>query len=91
MVQTKAEIRAAEYDYRRRKIKRVPLDMQREFFERELKPAADRAGVSVNTYIKTAITEKIARDTGEAPGPAPGEDRTQNTGERSGNRSGRYN
>lgn len=48
--------------YKEKAIKRVPLDMQKEYFETVLKPAADRSGVPVNTFIKQAIQEKIERD-----------------------------
>ena len=46
-------------------IKRVPLDMQREYYDTILKPAAVAAGMGVNTYIKEAIAEKIARQGSE--------------------------
>ena len=48
--------------YNDRCIKRVPLDMQKDYYEQVLKPAADRSGVPVNTYIKNAIREKIERE-----------------------------
>ena len=48
--------------YNEKNIKRIPLDVQKEYFETVLKPAADSAGVGVNTYIKQAIAEKIERD-----------------------------
>lgn len=48
--------------YNEKNIKRVPLDMQRDYYETVLKPAADLCGVGVNTYIKQAIAEKIERD-----------------------------
>ena len=52
----------SQYKYNAKNIKRVPLDVQRDYFEMVLKPAADSAGVGVNTYIKCAIAEKIERD-----------------------------
>lgn len=52
----------SQYKYNAKSIKRVPLDMQRDYFETVLKPAADLCGVGVNTYIKQAIAEKIERD-----------------------------
>ena len=52
----------AQYKYNDKMIKRVPLDMQKNYYNNELLPAAARAGVPVNTYIKQAIAEKIARD-----------------------------
>ena len=42
-------------------IKRVPLDVQKEQYER-IKAAADAAGESVNGYIKRAIDERMARE-----------------------------
>lgn len=52
----------SQYKYNAKNIKRIPLDVQKEYFEKVLKPAADSAGVGVNTYIKQAIAEKIQRD-----------------------------
>ena len=49
------------YKYKKEKLKRVPLDLTKEKYQ-EVKNAADRAGSSVNGYIKTAIDEKIDRD-----------------------------
>lgn len=43
-------------------IKRVPLDMQKDQYER-IKSAADIAGESVNGYIKKAIEERMERET----------------------------
>ena len=52
-----------EYDlaYKKEKLKRVPLDLTKEKYQ-EVKDAADRAGTSVNGYIKSAIDEKIERE-----------------------------
>lgn len=47
--------------YKANKIKRVPLDMQMEDYDR-LKAAADATGKSVNAYIKEAIRQRIERD-----------------------------
>ncbi len=52
---------AYNIQYAKEKIKRVPLDMQLSAYE-ELKAAADAAGEKVNTYIKKAIAERMARD-----------------------------
>lgn len=35
------------------------------YLEETLKPAADRAGESVNGYVKSAIDQRIARESGE--------------------------
>lgn len=61
MARTEAANRA-QYKYNEKNIKRVPLDVQKEYYETVLKPAADLCGVGVNTYIKQAIAEKIERD-----------------------------
>ncbi len=42
-------------------IKRVPLDVQKDQYER-IKSAADIAGESVNGYIKKAIEERMERE-----------------------------
>lgn len=47
--------------YHEKAIKRVPLDMQKDFYNDVLRPAADSAGIPVNTFIKQAIQEKIER------------------------------
>lgn len=49
------------YDYQKTKLKRIPLDVQKEKYE-EIKAAADHAGESVNGYIKKAIDERMERD-----------------------------
>ena len=48
--------------YKKQNYKRVPLDLQIDYYDKILKPAAEIAGVPVNTFIKQAIAEKIARD-----------------------------
>ena len=49
------------YDYQKSKLKRIPLDVQKEKYE-EIKAAADHAGESVNGYSKKAIDERMERD-----------------------------
>lgn len=49
------------YEYKKKKIKRVPLDMQKTEYEK-LAAAAKADGMSVNGYIKVAISEKIERE-----------------------------
>lgn len=48
----------ASMKYHKEKIKRVPLDISKEKYE-EIKAAADKAGESVNGYIKTAIDNRM--------------------------------
>lgn len=56
----------AKYDmsYAKAKLKRIPLDVQKEKYE-EIKMAAVRSGESVNGYIKKAIDERMERDAEE--------------------------
>ena len=53
----------AKYDieYAKNKLKRIPLDVQKEKYE-EIKAAATAAGESVNSYIKKAVEERMKRD-----------------------------
>ena len=53
----------AKYDieYARNKLKRIPLDVQKEKYE-EIKAAATAAGESVNGYIKKAVDQRMERD-----------------------------
>ena len=52
-----------EYNQRyvKENIKRIPLDIQKSYYDEILKPAADAAGMSVNGYIKEAIKAFVAR------------------------------
>lgn len=56
--------RKSEYDikYQKENMKRVPLNVRKEWYTDVLKAAADAVGLPVNTFIKEAIEEKIARD-----------------------------
>ncbi|MCD8363016.1 MAG: hypothetical protein LUC98_08670 [Lachnospiraceae bacterium] len=49
------------YSYQKSKLKRIPLDVQKEKYE-EIKTAAGAAGETINGYIKKAIDERIERD-----------------------------
>ena len=49
------------YKYAREKLKRIPLDVQKEKYD-EIKAAADAAGEKVNGYIKKAIEERMERE-----------------------------
>lgn len=49
------------YKYAKEKLKRIPLDVQKEKYE-EIKAAADAAGEKVNGYIKKAIDERMERE-----------------------------
>lgn len=69
------------YDYQKKKLKRVPLDLKLEDYD-NLKSAAEQAGQTVNGYIKQAIAEKMEREAGEypasffMPSPEPQPDRS---------------
>lgn len=52
----------AQYKYNEKNIKRIPLDVQKTYYDEILKPAADAAGIGVNTFIKEAIAEKLERE-----------------------------
>ena len=54
------------YGYQKSKLKRIPLDVQKEKYE-EIKAAADRSKESVNGYIKKAIDERMKRENSENP------------------------
>lgn len=49
------------YKYQKEKLKRIPLDVKKEEYDR-IAAAAKEAGQSVNGYIKQAIAEKIERE-----------------------------
>ena len=51
----------SRYNYAKKALKRIPLDVQKEKYE-EIKAAADNAGEPVNGYIKKAIEERMERD-----------------------------
>ena len=51
----------ASYQYKKEHLKRVPLDLTKEKYQ-EVKDAADRAGESVNGYIKKSIDQRIDRE-----------------------------
>lgn len=49
------------YNYAKKNLKRIPLDVQKEKYD-AIKVAADSAGESVNGYIKKAIDDRMERD-----------------------------
>ena len=49
------------YEYQKTKLKRIPLDVQKEKYE-EISAAAESKGETVNGYIKKAIDERMERD-----------------------------
>ncbi len=52
----------SRYNYAKKNLKRIPLDVQKEKYE-EIKAASEKAGESINGYIKKAIDERMERDT----------------------------
>lgn len=58
---TKEDKTKYDIEYAKKKLKRIPLDVQKEKYE-EIKAAADAAGEKVNGYIKKAIDERMARE-----------------------------
>ena len=50
-----------DIEYAKNKLKRIPLDVQKEKYE-QIKLAADAVGESVNGYIKKAIDQRMVRD-----------------------------
>ena len=60
MPPTDAQKRATA-KYKKKKLKRIPLDVQKEKYE-EIKTAAAASGETVNGYIKKAIDERMQRD-----------------------------
>ena len=50
----------ANIKYRKENVKRIPLDVQKEKYD-EISAAAEKAGMSVNGYIKEAIDEKMSK------------------------------
>lgn len=65
-----------DVDYAKKNIKRVPLDMQKDDYDK-LQAAASAAGEKVNTYIKRAIFERMERE--QAHPAAQPEDAQQNS------------
>lgn len=53
--------------YERENLKRIPLNVQKSYYEDVLKPAADAAGEPVNTYIKKAIEMRMKADSAQEP------------------------
>lgn len=53
-------------DYKREKLKRVPLELTKEKFA-EVKKHADSRSESVNGFIKRAINETLERDSQDKP------------------------
>ena len=48
-------------EYAKKNLKRIPLDVQKEKYE-QIKAAAGASNEKINSYIKKAIDERMARD-----------------------------
>lgn len=48
---------------RKEALKRIPLDVQKEKYD-EIKAAADKAGETVNGYIKKAVEQRMENENG---------------------------
>ena len=53
----------ASIEYAKRSLKRIPQDVQKEKYD-EIKAAADKAGETVNGYIKKAIEQRMENENG---------------------------
>ena len=60
MALTEAQ-KQSRYEYAKKNLKRIPLDVQKEKYE-EIKTASEKVGETVNGYIKKAIDERMRRD-----------------------------
>ena len=49
-------------EYAKKNLKRIPLDVKREYYEVIVK-AAEKEGLSVRAFILSAIEEKISKNT----------------------------
>lgn len=61
LLSTKEDKTKYDMEYAKAKLKRIPLDVQKEKYE-DIKAAAEAAGETVNGYIKKAIDERMERD-----------------------------
>ena len=56
--------KASMYAYAKSKLKRIPLDVQKDYYE-VIKAKADAAGEKVNEYIKNAVAQRIERESSD--------------------------
>lgn len=66
----------ARYNYAKKSLKRIPLDVQKEKYE-QIKQAATAAGESVNGYIKKAVDNRMERESIPGIVPDPEEPRVE--------------
>ncbi|WP_411336109.1 hypothetical protein [Ruminococcus gauvreauii] len=49
-------------EYAKKNLKRIPLDVKREYYDEVIVKAAEKTGMSVRAFILSAIEEKIERE-----------------------------
>ena len=57
----------ANLKYAKENLKRIPLDVKKEYYSDVIVPAAEMAGLSVRALILTAVEEKIEALKKEGP------------------------
>lgn len=50
--------------YARENLKRIPLDVKKEYYDKVIMVEAEKRGMSVRAFILQAIEEKISHDKG---------------------------
>lgn len=50
--------------YARENLKRIPLDVKKEYYDKVIVVEAEKCGMSVRAFILQAIEEKISHDNG---------------------------
>lgn len=51
--------------YARENLKRIPLDVKKEYYDKVIVIEAEKRGMSVRAFILQAIEEKISHDKGQ--------------------------
>ena len=49
-------------EYAKKNLKRIPLDVKREYYDKVIVKAAEKEGLSVRAFILSAIEEKISKN-----------------------------
>lgn len=62
---------AATTKWKTKALKRIPLEVRKEYWESVVSKLPEITGMSVNGFIKAAIQEKIARDGLDLPDIKP--------------------
>lgn len=57
------KIKDYSIEYAKQKLKRIPLDVKKEYYENVIVTEAEKRGMSVRAFILSAIEEKIKRET----------------------------